>query len=261
MADQDVMDFKDLLDQAGIDAPVIENTGEAFEFYKHCVGEYEGLVGKYTLEYINGENKKVEKGTPGAKMRDFGLLGLIITKSPDNHGFAPDFNIKDGQVYGEFIHNQFVTQLGDRQWQNKNLFDTFKIAGAPTTDVIIDGKSGQKTDFRFDPNSLGFYIGAPISWEMVEYTNPKTGKKSINLTNLTLKNNLLSKAIFEKRKALVDGIYSKLEALLKKEDEERKSKKAKSEDDKALSGIGSSSATGEMEDIMNKEGFDPTKYE
>lgn len=259
MGNENVMDFNELLAGTGIEAPVIENTGESFEFYKHCVGEYEGLCGKLTIDYVDGEGKKVEKGTPGSKQRNFGIHVLFITKSPDNHGFAPDFEIRDGQVYGEFMINQFVTLESDRQYQNKNLYDTFKIAGAPPTEVVVEGAS--KSDYKINLNALGFYIGAPVKWEMAEYTSKSTGKKSINVTNLTLTNNLLSKEIFEKRKALVENLYAKLEVLKKKEEEARKAKKSKSEDDKALSGIGGTSDSTAAEDLMGNTGFDPTQYE
>jgi len=253
-----IMDFNELLGSTGIDAPVIANTGEAFEYYQHCEGEYEGLLGRFSIDAVDGEGKKVAKGTPGSKQRDFGMNVLFITKSPDNHGFAPDFEIKDGQVYGEFMINQFVTLDPNLQYRNKALYDTFKIAGAPMTDVVVEGSG--KSDFKVNLNALGFYIGAPVKWEMKEYVS-KAGKKSINVNGLTLTNNLLSKEIFAKRKALVDSLYAKLDVLKKAEEEVRKSKKAKSEDDKALEGVGGASDSTAAENLMGSEGFNPADYE
>jgi len=253
-----IMDFNELLGSTGIDAPVIANTGEAFEYYQHCEGEYEGLLGRFSIDSVDGEGKKVAKGTPGSKQRDFGMNVLFITKSPDNHGFAPDFEIKDGQVYGEFMINQFVTLDPNLQYRNKALYDTFKIAGAPMTDVVVEGSG--KSDFKVNLNALGFYIGAPVKWEMKEYVS-KAGKKSINVNGLTLTNNLLSKEIFAKRKVLVDSLYAKLDVLKKAEEEARKAKKAKSEDDKALEGVGGASDSSAAENLMGSEGFNPADYE
>lgn len=247
------LDFNELLESTGIDAPVIKNTGEAFEFYKHCLGKYSGIVGRVNIDYVDGEGKKVEKGTPGSKRKDFGMLGILITHSPDNHGFAPDFKIKEGQVYGEFIFNVFLTLKEDRQWQNKQFFDTFKIAGAPATDVVVITGAG-KADYNINLNALGFYIGAPVTFEL------KQGTKNVYLVDLTLTDNLLTKAIFDKRKAHVDSLYTSLDALRKKEEEERKSKQAKTEDDKALSGVAGNSES-EVNDIMESSGFNPNEYE
>jgi hypothetical protein len=253
-----IMDFNELLGSTGIDVPVIANTGEAFEYYQHCEGEYEGLLGKFSIDYVDGEGKKVAKGTPGSKQRDFGMNVLLITKSPDNHGFASDFEVKNEQVYGEFMINQFVTLDPNLQYRNKALYDTFKIAGAPMTDVVVEGSA--KSDFKINLNALGFYIGAPVKWEMKEYTS-KAGKKSVNVNGLTLTNNLLSKEIFAKRKELVDNLHGKLEILKKAEEEARKAKKAKSEDDKALSGIGGMESTSAAEELMGSSGFNPKDYE
>lgn len=252
MANENVLDFNELLEATGVDAPIIVNTGEAFEFYKHSIGKYKGIISKLNIDYVNGENKKVSKDTPGAKQKEFGMLPILITLSPDNHGFAQDLKIKEGQVYGEFVFNLFVTLKPDRQWQNKQFFDTFKIAGAPATDVIVITGDG-KSDYQVNLNALGFYIGAPVSFEL------KAGSKNVYLTDLTLLDNVLTKTKFDERKALVESLTTELEALRKKEEDERKAKKSKSEDDKVIANLTGGSS--EADEIMNNSGFNPSEYE
>lgn len=238
--------FDALLQSAGFDTPDVEvtNTGEAFEYYKHCEGKYSGLVGIFNVDYVNFDNKKCEPSTPGAKRKDFGMLDLLITSSPDNHGFkTKEFGISNGQVYGEFIFKLFVSFVGDRQYQNKNLFDTFKIAGAPTTDVIKPGSSDN--DFKLDSKAFGFYRGAPVTFEIK--VSPK-GTRYV--TNLQLQDNLLTQELFKQRIALVDGIYGKLEELKKKEKEERDARKKQSSEDKALSGTSGGFTSQPSEDDM-----------
>ena len=243
--------FEALLQNAGFDVPDVSvvNTGETFEFFKHCKGNYSAVVGNFNVDYVDVEGKKCKRSDVGAKRKDFGMLDLILTKTPDNHGFRNGkFEIEQGQQYGEFIFKLYVPFQGDRQFQNKNFFDTFRIAGAPSTAVIQPGVTDK--EFVFNATALGFYRGAPVSFEI-----KISDKGNAYVVNLQLQDNLLTTEKFQSRNKILDEVYAKLNALREVEKEQRKANKAQSEDDRVISGntCGNNfSSQPSPEDIMNE---------
>ncbi len=200
----------------------IQNTGTAFERFKHVAGEYRGIFGKVKVYYKDVDGERCEKGDVGAT-RDFALGDIIITKSPDGHGLNAELKIPDEVSYGSLIFKQYITFVEEDQWQSKGLFEEFTITDNPKMNVVKygDNFNSDPSDFSMDLSQLTYYLGMPVTFTIA------IGKKkgSSYIVGLFLTNKELSVDVFQKRVKFMDSLYADLDALLNKESDEREAKK------------------------------------
>jgi hypothetical protein len=197
-------DINDVMKEFGIesDVPKIKNTGSSFHVFEP--GEYIGLVGKFNIQYIDAEKKKCEKDKPGAKP-GYGMLDILVVKDPnDTVLINKDYSINQEVDYGAHIFKQYITLDSDKQWVNKQMFESFYIDDAPIKVVIEDGG-----EYEIALGSLPAFVGMPCTFSITE------GKKKNSrfLGELELKIHTLTKELLAQRKKAVEKLY---EAILAK---------------------------------------------
>ncbi len=199
----------------------IQNTGTAFERFKHIAGEYRGIFGKVKVYYKDVDGERCEKDDVGAT-KDFAMNDIIITKSPDEHGLNAELKIPDGVSYGSLIYKQYITLEEDGQWKNKALFEEFAITGNDKMNVVKYGENfnSDPSDFSVDLSQLTYYLGMPVT-----FTIEISKKNNAYIVGLFLTNKELSVEVFQKRVKFMDSLYANLDALLNKESNEREAKK------------------------------------
>lgn len=232
------MNLEELLRTEGFETPevLVTNTGESFQYFKHLPGVYEGYLGRLNIIYKNLDGEKCEPSTPGAKPA-YGMLDIFIDSSPDGHSFFK----KADPSYGESVFKQYVTLDPERQWQNKQLFSTFNL---PNITVI---ENPNATDFKVNLKNLAFFVGRPVTFELVQSAKGNIFLRNLFLTDKTqLDEKKLTEALTQ-----VKEWYTKLEQI--KEKEQNKVKKDK--DDKVLEGLKNA------ENIVSDAGLNPEDYE
>lgn len=200
-----------------IDQPII-NTGEGFSYYEHTVGNYAALFGKFHTVYKDKDGKRCEKDHPGAEKQNYGMQDFLIIGSPDNHGFGQNFVMPANASYGEFIFKSYITTVPDELWRIKPLFEALKFAGFPQYDVIE--KTGVKdSEFKVNFKNLAYFFGCRVAFTL------NKGKKMTYITDLKLIDTTLTPELFKQRIAVINDLYTKLEALREREERERKERK------------------------------------
>lgn len=222
----------------------IQNTGTAFERFKHCIGEYRGIFGKVKMYYKDVDGERCEKDDVGAT-KAFAMGDIIITKAPDGHGLNAELKIPTEASYGSLIFKQYITLEDDAQWKNKALFEEFAIANNPKMNIVHYGENfnSDPGDFSIDLSQLTYYLGIPLTFTV------QLGKKgSAYISGLFLSNKELSVEVFQKRVKFMDILYADFNALLEKENAEREAKKGTKEEELPIDNAEVSSA----EDILDQ---------
>lgn len=236
------MNLNELIQKEGFEVPsiIIEGTSD-FEYFKHVPGAYEGRLGKLTIKYVDLDGKKCDANAPGAKPKH-GTLDIFVTASPDGHGFSEDLTNKK---YGEILYKQYIPLEPERQWQNKNLFNLFKIEK-------IQIVEGDDKNFKVNLGNLVYFIGRTVAFELATSDKGNVYMKSLFLTDKAS----FTEEKFRKDFELVKEWYKKADALLESE----KIKK-EDEDDKFLKGSTNASSTAVVPDLLSQAGLNPADYE
>ncbi len=238
------MNLDELLKQEGFEVPtplVIEGTTE-FEYYQHVPGAYEGKLGKFMIKYVDMDGKKCEKDTPGAKPKH-GLLDIFITASPDGHGFSE----KEERKYGEMMYKLYIPLEPERQWQNKNLFELFKIEPVKIVAIVSE------RDFKVNVGNLIYFIGRDVAFQLSVSSKGNTFLKSLFLTDKSP----FTQEKYLKNLELIKKWYAIADAALEKE----KSKSKKSEDVDNIFKNTAAGATSSSVNILSTAGLNPADYE
>lgn len=202
--------YEDILSQYGIDSTETEKIeiSATDMSYKFEVGvEYIFLIGNSHYFYRDADDKKCEKGTPGARVA-FGMLDMF-TVSKGNETFIDDkmeFN-KDLPPTA-FKYGQFINLQPDKQFQNKNLFQGFYIDKQPELAVVQeDGRN-----YNINLAVLPVYVGVPAK-VVFGIGKKKTSRPYVESIEL-LDHSIDAKKI-ENRKKVIATIENKLDVLWK----------------------------------------------
>ena len=209
------MELDNLIKDLGIPTPELEIAGTSFQYYQHAPGEYVGRIGKFEIAYKDAEGKKVTADAIGAVQQNYGQLDIIITNSPDGHGYNPNKPVTEAS-YGELIFKQYIPLDPDKQFQNKGLFDGLVYANVPGSAVIeeIDNKN-----FKVKLGNLALFYGASVRFRF------KQGKKSVYLIDMLLTDPVITKEKLAKYKSEMDKIYDYLAKVREREEMERNKNK------------------------------------
>lgn len=237
------MNLNELIQKEGFEVPsiIIEGTSD-FEYYKHVPGAYEGRLGKLTIKYVDLDGKKCDANAPGAKPKH-GTLDIFITASPDGHKFSEDLT---GKRYGEIIYKQYIPLEPERQWQNKNLFNLFRIDNVQVVENPDD------KNFKVNLGNLIYFIGRTVAFELAVSDKGNTFLKSLFLTDKSPLTEEKLKKDFE----LIKKWYELADSLL---EAEKTANGKKDNDDKILQ---SSAPQVKTEvNILSQAGLNPSDYE
>lgn len=213
----EIPSFDDIAKEYGVNdlAPIEGST----QYFQHEPGTLSALVGKLEVKYKDMEGKACDKTKPGAT-RSHAIQHFIVYK--DGKGECINTNnweLDANSPYGRLVYSQYIPLEPDRQWQNKNVYNTFKIEGMPNLDIVQGGKN----DFKIFLNNTPYFIGMPVQIILEQ------GKKSVFVKEVTLQIHNLNKDLLIKRKGLMDSIYVKLDAKLSAEKAARDAKKSSSD--------------------------------
>lgn len=203
-------DMQDLLKQSGVevDVPAITNTGTVF--YKFPEGAYHALVGNLSITYKDANNEKCEKGDPGA-VASFGMQEFIIIADPAGKRFIDENGSIVDADYGAYIWRQYIPLDSDKQWQNKNIYDSFFIEGEDVSVINEDGSGNYDVRLAY----AALYVGMRCTFDI-----KVSSKGNPFMENVVLGEHTLSKDLLEKRKALVANLHKQI-ALKKPEKREK----------------------------------------
>lgn len=217
------LDFKSLASEMGVgDLAEQEAITSKGGFFEHVEGEYQALVGKLEIKYKDVEGKACAKDKAGAT-KSHAIQQLIIFKDPNGEPInVKDWTLDPNSPYGRFIYNQYVPLEADRQWQNKNMYQTFVIEGHPELDVI----TSEGGNFKVNLANTVFYLGMPIKFIIGKSKNSKSA--FLQEPNILIHN--VSKEILLKRKQVIDMLYGKLDAIKEAEKAKRDAEKANGAD-------------------------------
>lgn len=252
------MELGDLAKNMGIELPDALNTDKGivntgFSFYKHKLGSYVGLMGElgdvvYTVEGENNKRKKVEEGTAGA-VATYRMLQIMLLEDPDGKLIDENFNLLPDITYGRATWSQYIPLAGNRQYNNKRLFNSLAYEGVPQLNII----QGGDTDFVVKLDLIKhFYFGAPVNFNV---TTSETSKSVwIEEGSLVLRNaKTISKELIQKRTQIANSLKESLAALREAEEAARKEK----EKENAGSAMSPDSSGVESPDSMlGSEGFE-----
>lgn len=205
-------DVNDLLKNAGMEdlglgSEGIKNTGTTY--YEHLLGDYQALIGKVIVTLKDKEDKKCEKGTPGAVIGTI-RVQLLVIKDPEARLVDDSLNFAEDIPYGRLIFNQFIPHDPNMQWVNVRSFADFTINGMEEAAVI----QGKKNEEQVFVNNLQLFYGTFCTFT-IEAGTKKPGSRFITSGSLKLSDHsTLNEELMTKRKALADKLTNKLELHL-----------------------------------------------
>lgn len=193
-------DMQELLGKYGQEIAVdpITNTGTVF--YKFPEGHYHALVGDLHITYKNAENNKCEKNDPGAQAA-FGMQEFIIIVDPSGKRFVDENGKVVDADYGAYIWRQYIPLEGEKQWQNKNVYDSFYIDGEDVSVIKEDGSGNYDVRLAY----AALYVGIRCTFEI-----KVSAKGTTFMVDLALGEHNLNKDLLEKRKALVANLHKQI---------------------------------------------------
>jgi hypothetical protein len=207
-------DFDDLAKASGINTEdeslKLTNTGSSQ--YEFAAGEYQVFVGHFRVTYKDKENNKCEPDAPGASAA-FGMQDFFVIKSPEKMMVDKEFNLAEGEDVRGFVYKQYITLESDKQWQNKNVYQSFFVENVPQFDVV---ENKDKADFVVRLGIVKAYFGAPATMVLA-----KSKKNNIFMSSLELGGHTIDKDKIEKRKKVMSKLYSQVDELWEKVKAER----------------------------------------
>lgn len=217
-------DFNDLAKASGIDikddAFAVTNTGTSQ--YEHPAGEYQVFVGHFNVTYKDKENKKCEPDVPGASAA-FGMQDFLIIKTPSKMLVNKDFKYAEDEDVRGFVFKQYITLESDKQWMNKNIYQSFFIENVPQFDVV---KNKDKVDFVIRLGVVKAYLGASATMIL-----EKSKKGNIFLKSLELSSHTIDADKINKRKKVMASLYEQIDTKWTEFKAELKAKKGEAKDE------------------------------
>lgn len=134
------MENKDFFKDMGYELPpeTSDVKSDSFEYYRHPAGVYQGVFGKLTAKYKDGEGKKCDSTALGASLSHFtAALWIIkylgILNKPENKPvlmYKEDkFIIPPDTQPAELYFPLMISYNPKDQWKVQKLFEKFTIPG------------------------------------------------------------------------------------------------------------------------------------
>lgn len=196
----------------------IQNVGGGY--YTHLIGEYQGLVSKFSITYKDKEGKKCKKDKPGATPA-FAGLKLVILKDPEKGLVDNSLQLVGKEDIGRHIYNVYISLEPDKQFANVINLKDFTSNNLPEADVV----QGKKNEEQIYLANLPLFYGCPIKWELIQ------GKKDdarYSKNILLVDHQTLTQELLKKRKAITDQINATIDTRLEEIQAQRKAEKDKS---------------------------------
>lgn len=199
----------ELLSQYGIESSdipeVVAETAKGY--YEHKPGVYLGLIGKLKPVYKDFEGKKCEAKTPGAMLKYFMLQIIIKRNETTQQDYVINGQIADGEDYGKFMFQQYLSVDPKDQWKYKKL-----LANLVSDDNNIKIVVGDDKQYTISYKNFPLFYGMSVNLTL------EAGKKGgVFAQSIVPVKATITKDLFEKRSVIMAGLYARLEAILEQQ--------------------------------------------
>jgi hypothetical protein len=134
-----------------------------------------------------------------------------------------NFKLVEEEDIRGFVYKQYITLESDKQWQNKNIYQSFFIENVPQLDVV---KDKDKADFVVRLGVVQAYFGSPAVMIL-----EKSKKGNIFMKSFELSSHTVDAAKITKRKKVMDLLYEQVNTKWEEFKAQREASKGELKDD------------------------------
>lgn len=212
-------DFNELAGRFGVDTEGVSGITKPLHnksvYYNYVLGDYQGLLSKFSIQYLDKEKKKCKPDTPGAYV-GYGTLRIIIFKDPEGQLIGNDLALPETEPYGRLVFTQYIPVEEIHQWRNVRLLSDLTYNNLPDASIIQGKKSQEEVHLA----NLTFFLGSPVKFSI---SNTDKNEDARFLTDLELLDHAtLTKETLDKRKQIIGTLEASLNAYLERLKKESK---------------------------------------